>query len=118
MNSEQGEAFREYDRNEKKHEMRRIRHHVFSGYEEGMTEYMNSVFSSEEPEDTVMEKMEYERFRDALDKLPSAQKRRGILYFYHGLSENEIARAEGVSRQMIFKSLNAAMKNLKKYLKL
>ncbi len=118
MNSEQGEAFREYDRNEKKHEMRRIRHHVYTGYEEGMTEYMNSVFSTEEPEDTVMEKMEYERFKDALDKLPPAQKRRCILYFYHGLSEREIARAEGVSQQMISNSLDAALKNLQKYLKL
>ncbi|WP_081677447.1 sigma-70 family RNA polymerase sigma factor [Butyrivibrio sp. WCD3002] len=118
MTSEQGEAFRDYKRNEAKHEMRRIRHHIFGGYEEGMTEYMNSVFSKEEPEETVMEKLEYERFKEALDKLPPAQKRRCILYFYHGLSEKEIAKAEGVSQQMVSLSLDGALKNLKKYLKL
>ena len=72
MTSEQGEAFRDYKRNEAKHETRRIRHLIFGGYEEGMTEYMNSVFSKEEPEETVMEKLEYERFKEALDKLPPA----------------------------------------------
>lgn len=110
--------FRNYKRNEAKHEMRRIRHHIFGGYEEGMIEYMNSVFSKEEPEETVMEKLEYERFKEALDKLPPAQKRRCILYFYHGLSEKEIAKAEGVSQQMVSLSLDGALKNLKKYLKL
>jgi predicted DNA-binding protein YlxM (UPF0122 family) len=40
------------------------------------------------------------------------------LYFYHGLSEKEIAKAEGVSQQMVSLSLDGALKNLKKYLKL
>ncbi|WP_081846568.1 sigma factor-like helix-turn-helix DNA-binding protein [Butyrivibrio sp. AE3004] len=53
-----------------------------------------------------------------MDKLPPAQKRRCILYFYHGLSEKEIAKAEGVSQQMVSLSLDGALKKLKKYLKL
>ena len=35
------------------------------------------------------------------------------LYFYHGLDEKEIAKAEGVTQQMVSKSLDQAMKNLK-----
>ena len=117
MTSEQGEAFREYDRNENKHDMRSIRHHDVFGYEEGLTEYLNSVFSSNEPEDAVIAKSEEAAFMKILDKLPDAQRRRCILHFCNGLSEAEIARAEGVSRPMITKSLKQAIEKLKIYLK-
>lgn len=118
MTMEQGEAFREYDRNENKHDMRSIRHHDLFGYEEGLTEYFHSVFSNDEPEDAVIARAEREKIREALDKLPPVQRRRCILYFYHGLDEKEIAKAEGVTQQMVSKSLDQAMKNLKGLLKL
>jgi hypothetical protein len=44
------------------------------GYEEGLTEYCHSVFSCDEPEDTVKAKMEHEKFREAIDRLPNAQR--------------------------------------------
>ena len=118
MTMEQGEAFHEYDRNENKHDMRSIRHHDLFGYEEGLTEYFHSVFSNDEPEDAVIARAEREKMREALDKLPSVQRRRCILYFYHGLDEKEIAKAEGVTQQMVSKSLDQAIKNLKGILKL
>ena len=118
MTVEQGNAFHDYDLNEKKHDMRSIRHHDMFGYEEGLTEYCHSVFSCDEPEDTVIAKMEHEKFREAIDRLPEAQRRRCILYFYHGLTEKEISKAEGVTQPMVTKSLDQAMKNLKKFLKL
>ena len=118
MTMEQGEAFHEYDRNENKHDMRSIRHHDLFGYEEGLTEYFHSVFSNDEPEDAVIARAEREKMREALDKLPQVQRRRCILYFYHGLDEKEIAKAEGVTQQMVSKSLDQAMKNLKGILKL
>ena len=39
-------------------------------------------------------------------------------HFYHGLDEKEIAKAEGVTQQMVLKSLDQAMKNLKGILKM
>ena len=117
MTVEQGKAFHDYDLNEKKHDMRSIRHHDMFGYEEGLTEYFHSVFSSNEPEDAVIAKAEEAAFMKILDKLPEAQRRRCILHFCNGLSEAEIAVAEGVSRPMITKSLKQAMEKLKVYLK-
>ena len=117
MSKEQGEVFREYDRNEKKHEMRRMRYHDMEGYDEGTTENIKGIYSNDVPEDAVMGKMEHERFKEAIEKLPTVQKR-SILYFYHGLLEGEIARAEGVTQQMVAKSLDQAMRNLKAFLKL
>ncbi len=117
MNTEQGKAIHDYELNEKKHDMRSIRHHDMFGYEEGLTEYLNSIFSKNEPELTVIDMAEREWLRNAIERLPEAQKRRCILYFYHGLDEKEIAKVEGVTQQMVAKSLDQALGNLKKFLK-
>ena len=117
MTSDQGEAFHEYDRNENKHDMRRMRHHDFWGYEEGTTEYCNSVFSTEEPEDAVIERIESELLIKAIDKLPEKQRRRCKLYFLLGMSEEEIAAFEGVSHQKVSVSLNKALVRLRKIIK-
>ena len=116
MTTEQGKAIREYEQNEKKHSMRSLRHHDLFGYEEGTTEYIHSVFSDNEPEEKTIDKLEYEKVREAIEKLPEIQKRRCILYFYHGLSETEIAKLEGVSRSSVRDSLNWVLKKLKKLL--
>ena len=115
---EQGNAFREYDRNENKHDMRRVRHHDFWGYEEGATEYCNSVFSSEEPEETVIEKLEREKLIAAIDKLPQKQRRRCKMYFLMGLSEEEISAIEGISQQKVSVSINKALGRLRKIIKI
>ena len=117
MTVEQGEAFKEYDRNENKHDMRRMRHHDFWGYEEGTTEYCNSVFSTEEPEDEVIKRLDSMALIKALDKLPEKQRRRCKLYFLMGLGEDEIAKLEGVSHQMVSLSINAALVRLRKIIK-
>lgn len=117
MTMEQGEAFREYDRNENKHDMRRMRHHDFWEYEEGTTEYCNSVFSTEEPEDEVIKRLDSMALIKALDKLPEKQRRRCKLYFLMGLGEDEIAKLEGVSHQMVSLSINAALVRLRKIIK-
>ncbi len=88
MTVEQWNAFHDYDLNEKKHDMRSIRNHDMFGYEEGLTEYCHSVFSCDEPEDTVIAKMEHEKFREAIDRLPEAQRRRCILYYENPIFVN------------------------------
>ena len=43
-------------------------------------------------DDIVAAKIENETLMAAVDKLPSKQRRRVILYFFHGFTYNEIAR--------------------------
>ncbi len=117
MTCEQGEALHEYRRNENKHEMRRIRHHDIWGYTEGATEYCNSIFSKEEPEDTVIEMLNREALISAIDRLPEKQRRRCKLYFLMGLSEEEIALLEGISQQNVSLSINRALVRLRKIIK-
>lgn len=48
------------------------------------------------------------------DVLTKAQKRRFLLYLFHGLSTRQIGRMEGVSHQAVAKSFSQAIKKLKK----
>lgn len=52
----------------------------------------------------------------ALDKLSEPQRRR-LLQVADGISMQEIARIEGVGYYSVFKSVEAARKNLKRFLK-
>ena len=105
------------DVNENKHDMRRMRHHDFWGYDEGTTEYCNSVFSTEKPKDAVIKRLDSMALIKALDKLHEKQRRRCKLYFLMGLGEDEIAKLEGVSHQMVSLSINAALVRLRKIIK-
>ena len=102
---------KDYDRNEAKHRMRRVRTCSLDGYVEGETEYIYSVFSKEEPEDIVV----VECLRKAVETLTDIQKRRLKLYFYNDLTAREIAELEGVSHKNVLKSLNEAIKKIQKY---
>ena len=67
-------------------------------------------------DDIVAAKIENETLMAAVDKLPSKQRRRVILYFFHGFTYNEIARIEKCSAQAVQQSVYNSLKKLKKYL--
>ena len=114
LTKDQGEVFKEFDRNEAKHRMRRMRTCSADGYVEGETEYIYSVFSKEEPEDMVIAADEIASIRDSLKVLTEVQRRRLKMYFYDGLSYREIAELEGVSHKNVLKSISEAIEKLKK----
>ena len=67
-------------------------------------------------DDIVAAKMENKALMAAVDKLPAKQRRRVILYFFHGLTYGEIARIENCSQQAIQQSVCNSLKKLKNYL--
>lgn len=67
-------------------------------------------------DDIVAENIRNEKLHRAIEKLPKAQRRRLILYYFEGYKYVEIAKIEGCSEQAISKSIIAAEKNLKKFL--
>ena len=112
---EQGEAFREFHKNDKKHEMRRIRTHELLGFSDGWLEenYINRM--SVDFSDDMEEIIDYHCLRDFIENLPEPQKRRCKLYFYYGFSEAEIAQIDGVEQSSVSRALSCAVKKLKKF---
>ena len=65
-------------------------------------------------EDELIAHMEQERLPELIAKLPEVQRRRLTAYFYDGLTYQEIAAHEGVHHSAVIRSVELALKNLKK----
>ncbi len=115
MSKVQGEVLKEFDRNEAKHRMRRMRSCSLDGYVEGETEYIYSIFSKDEPEDIAIQLEEMTLLRKAIVSLTQVQRRRLKLYFFNGLTIREIAKLEGVSHKNVLKSLSEAIRKIKNF---
>ena len=69
----------------------------------------------ETPDEIVLHRLESEKLHSAILKLPEIQRRRLILYYYGGLTHEQIAKIEGCARAVITKSIAKAINNLKKF---
>ena len=68
-------------------------------------------------EDAVYESLQTQALREGIRRLPEIQKRRLQMYFFEGLTYEEIAVREGCSYQAVQKSIAAALKKIRKFLK-
>lgn len=68
-------------------------------------------------EEKALENDKYRNVCEAIDMLPSPQKRRLIAHYIWGYNLSEIGRAEGVSHTAVAKSLKKAIARLKVLLK-
>ena len=112
ITKEQAEAFKEYHRNDKKHEMRELRCHDPRGYLEGFewSQHAVNIISSGLEMDDVLNAV-YLKF--AFQQLSRIQQLRVELYFFLELTEEEIAKLEGVSHQAVHKSIAEAIKAMR-----
>ena len=111
---EQGKAFAEFERLDKRLEMEELRHHSAFAFDEEVEGYVGAQFMHEicsglDQEDAL----DAHIVRTALKQLSDKQQRRFRLFFYYGYSENEIARIEGVSQPAVHDSIQAGLKRLK-----
>lgn len=104
----------DYRRNEKKHEMRALRHgHAFDFSEE--TEEHHSEIATPDVENEYLREETYAELRAAIMALEDTQKKRIIKYFFEGKTYKQIAKEEGVSFQAVAKSIDNAVKKLSKF---
>jgi DNA-directed RNA polymerase specialized sigma subunit len=114
ISKEEAEVFKNFHRNNKKHEMREYRKHDGQGYKEGQEIYQGADFlhdiSSTFSEEHILSAF---MIRSALRQLSKKQQRRFRLYFYYGYSEKEIALLEGVAQQSVHESIEAGLAKMK-----
>lgn len=79
--------------------------------------YEGSLFDAgiDVPEE-VWARISAEALREALQKLPAAQRELIVQVYFQGRRPAEIARTEGVSRQSVSERLQRVLKKLQKYL--
>lgn len=104
-----------YRRNEKKYHMRAVRGHSFSIDDE--FEAHHPEFASADCVDNVLLNEQYNRLWEGINSLDEKQRNRLISYFIYGRTFREIGKLEGVDHKAIVRSVEAAIKKLKKFLK-
>lgn len=76
-----------------------------------------AFFAQPSMESIVSFRLECEELHRAIDHLPIVQRRRLILCYFSELTHEQVAELEGCSRQAIEKSLQSALKKLKKIMR-
>ena len=79
--------------------------------------YDRAVHRPATVEESTLQSIEYAQLHRAISELPEIQKRRLILYYFQGLTYEQIAEMEGCTFQAVAKSVAAAEKRLKNFLK-
>lgn len=75
-----------------------------------------AYYKAESVEDAVLRNIEYERLHRAISELPETQRRRLTLYYFQGLTYEQIAEMEGCSHPAVIKSVSAAIEKIRKIL--
>lgn len=70
----------------------------------------------ESVEDIVIRNLQNEKVHNAIEQLPETQKRRIKMYFFEGMTYEEIAEKEKCKHPAIIKSVKAALEKLKNIL--
>ena len=76
-----------------------------------------AFFKAESVEETVLRSIEYERLHRAITQLPETQRRRLMLYYFEGLTYEQIAKMEGCTIMPVKRSIDSAIKKLKNFFK-
>ena len=108
---------REYDRKEAAYRRRTYYHHAQYSLDRGDGIEYEAVFLSVSPEEIYERKVTMEQLHAAIATLPDKQAKRLNAYYFMGMSKAEIARAEGVSRSQVTRSIDLALASLEKFLK-
>lgn len=79
--------------------------------------YDRAVHRPATVEESALQSMEYAQLHRAISELPKIQKRRLILYYFQGLTYEQIAGMEGCTKRAVKFSVDIAMEKLKKFFK-
>ena len=79
--------------------------------------YDRAVHRPATVEESALQSMEYAQLHRAISVLPEIQKRRLILYYFQGLTYEQIAEMEGCTKRAVKFSVDIAVEKLKKFFK-
>jgi RNA polymerase sigma factor (sigma-70 family) len=115
VTSEVKELLEQSDRQIRSQRRQDRRYLVFTGC---IDEFDDSTITApqEDPADLVIRMDSYKQLYSALNKLSEAHKRRVHLYYYCGMTCQEIAVAESIHKTTVSRSLRKARKALEEYL--
>ena len=114
---ELAEQFLQWERDEGAYERQRYRYKAHFSLDRGDGIEHDILFVSLSPCEIYERKVTSEQLHAAISMLPDKQGRRIYAHYFLGMSKAAIARAEGVSRNVVSISIKRGLENLERVLK-
>ncbi|RNC62857.1 MAG: hypothetical protein AWM53_01880 [Candidatus Dichloromethanomonas elyunquensis] len=99
------------------HERRRV-HKAYYSLDADSGIEKNVVLLVLSPEEVHERKMSNQELYAAINSLPEKQAKRLYAHFFMDMSKAQIAKIEGVNKSRISRSINQALRNIEKFLKI
>ncbi len=110
-------AMLEAERLERNYNRRVVYNRAYYSLDAGDGIEQEALFRTVSPCEVYERKLTMEQLHAALDALPTKQGRRLYAHYILGLSQTEIARAEGVSVAAVNVAIERGLKNMEGFLK-
>lgn len=117
VSDEIGVVLLESKREEKNYIDRLFYHKAYYSLNRGDGIEHDAVDKPQTPEEILLRKMELAQLYAAFAKLPDKQAKRLYAFFFLDMSKTEIAKAEGVNKSQVTRSIGAALEKLAMELK-
>ena len=117
ITDEMVEAMKAADRQQEAYRRRMYYHNAQYSLDAGDGIENDALFISLSPCELYEHKLTMEQLSAALCSLPGRQGHRVYAYYILGVSQKEIAKAEGVSESAVCKAIERGLKNMEKILK-
>lgn len=106
-----------YEAKESTHKRKQSYHRAYFSLDrnDGMEKHI--IYVSRSPEEIYERKITREQLHAAMETLTDKQAKRIYAHFFLGLSKADIARNEGVGRDLITRSIQQGLYRIRQYLK-
>ncbi len=108
---------RGFELREAAYRLRTYRHRAYYSLDRGDGIEHDILFVSLSPCEIYERKMTMEQLHAAIASLPDKQAKRVCAHYFLGMSKSAIAKAEGVNKSQITRSINKALKGMEVFLK-
>lgn len=109
--------FEEYLKTEQAYQSRIRYHKAYYSLDRGDGIEHSALFVSLSPDEIYERKLTSEQLHAAIASLPDKQAKRIYAHFFLSMSKADIARAEGVNKSQITRSITKGLAHIEKYLK-
>lgn len=102
---------------EQAYERKKYRYKAHYSLDRGDGLEHNILFVALSPDEIYERKLTTEQLHAAIATLPDKQAKRIYAHYFLGMSKTAIAKAEGVNKSQVTRSINQGLSHLEKYLK-
>ena len=115
VSDEVAEAILLATRQENNYRRRTYRHKAYFSLDRGDGIENDALHFTPSPEEIFLRQVSLEQLQEAIDHLPPIQMRRVYAHYILGMKKVDIARAEGVDSSGVCSTIQAGLRNLRRY---